>query len=69
MVNKKLQSKAIKVREELQKHFKGDNELVDVFLAGIFSKANILLWASHGKGKSFLAETTAKLANTSYARI
>lgn len=69
MVNKKIQEKAIKVEQGLNKHFKGSKELVDVFLAGVLSKANILLWASHGKGKSFLAETTAKLANTTYARL
>jgi len=68
-INKKLQAKAIEVKKELAKYFKGSKEISDVFLAGVFSKAKILEWASHGKGKSLLAELIAQLCNCSYSRV
>jgi len=69
MINKKLQKKVMEVKKELTKYFKGDREISDVFLAGVFSKAKILEWAAHGKGKSLLAELIARLCNCSYSRV
>ncbi len=69
MVKQNLQKKASIVKEELKKHFKGSSELIDVFLAGFFSKSKILLYGGAGKGKSLLSEATAKLVGASYSRV
>ena len=66
---KTTQKTAMEVRKKLSELFLGSQNTVVIFLAGIFSKSKILLWSAHGKGKSFLAETTAKLCGVSYSRI
>ncbi len=68
-MNEKIHEKAVSVKDGLMQYFKGEDEIIDMFLAGIFSESKILLHASPGKGKSLLAETTAELCNTSYARV
>jgi len=65
----KHQKTAAALREALKSHYKGPEEIVDVFLSGVISQSKILLYCSHGKGKSMLAEAVGHLTGTTYARV
>lgn len=62
-----LQVKTIKALAEIQRCFQG-NITAKHFLAGIISKANVLLESAHGKGKSYIAELAGKVLNTTCSR-
>ncbi|MEW6558015.1 MAG: MoxR family ATPase [Elusimicrobiota bacterium] len=71
MNSKKYKIKKLiqEIKDRLSNLYFGSSEIVDIFLAGILSGSNILLWSSWGKGKSWLAEATAKLLGCSFSRI
>ncbi|MFA5790673.1 MAG: MoxR family ATPase [Caldisericia bacterium] len=63
-----LQKKAIEVLKEVHKVYQG-NGIVEFFVAGVVSQSSIFLQSSHGKGKSLLSESIAKIIGASYQRV
>ncbi|MFA5778759.1 MAG: MoxR family ATPase [Elusimicrobiota bacterium] len=58
-----------KIRNGLLNVYCGPAEIIDLFLAGVITRSNILLTGACGKGKSFLCEAAAKFLNCSFSRV
>lgn len=64
-----MKTKIQKLKDEIQRHFKDNDEIIDVFISSVITHSSILLWAAHGKAKSLLAEVTAKAIGVPFSRV
>ncbi len=64
-----LPAKIARMKEELAKRIYGQNELIELLLAGIFSRGHCLLTGVPGLAKTLLIGTLAEIAELDFKRV